>query len=626
MVVTPCSESPHRIACRTRAFPVRPQPRPREAAMGYLIRLAQANGFETPRQFWRATQTGPSAVPFENVLKRAGVSDRQRHFLMGPLPHYWKSLVSYPPGLVVNDYNHSFVRWCPVCLEKSPYLRGVWGLKLQCVCTKHQLMLADRCPACTGTQRFERCDVALCRCGAKLAAAERITVPHALCQMCVWLAYGSVGHDCQPLAEMDGAAWHRLVRFLGQFTVESQPQRPGQVSGLHRVEVATALITNATCLLESWPTNFNRLLAAIQAREPTTLSLSRSFWPLYDVLYFDLKAPCFQFLRDAFEAYLHENWWGFVCNRNRSLRKETVESHPRLTFRDAAGQAGTSLAVVRHLVQGELIASVENELPSGRHIRSIHQREIERIGGLAQGAMTLSEVSGFLALPERRLRELVKAGVLLPIVSRFSAKSAAWLFSRDSVLSLSGLTGTSQPENEVVSIKQILRTWRLRRGEFVALFKAIENKELLPATTTPTPLGEVSLDLGRAQAWLRDFRISSDDWLSVDQAARILGLKQQVAYGLVARGFLPSTATRSTVRGITVANLRAFNENYVSLAELARYQRHSPRWLLKEIDAVPVSGPSVDGYRQYFFLRSDLSADQRPPIVGMRMIPTTQND
>lgn len=619
MSVIACHDRPDEAVRRAGALPVRPRPMPREAAMGYIIRVAQANGLVTPRQLWHLLQSGQYQTPLEELMARAGISNRQREWLLGPLPRDWNSPVNLSSGLAINDYNHCLMRWCPLCLEESPHLRGVWGLKLQCVCTKHQVMLADRCPACGATQRFERGDIARCPCGARLTAAERVAAPLSLCRLCVWLAHGSVAQISPQLPELTASAWHRLVRYLGQFTVDAQPERPGQIAGLHRLEIATAVIANATNLLEAWPQHFNKLLAAIQVCEPATQSLPRSFGCLYHVLYRDLRAPCFQFLRDAFEAYLHENWWGFVCRRNRSFRAETIASHPRLTLRQAARQAGTEPAVVRHIVQAELIPAIEGAMPSGRHNRSVHQKDIEQIVTLTKDAMTLTEAAHRLALPERRIRELVAAGILTPIISRRNARSAAWLFSSVQLMPFFSVAGVSRDNVSPVSFRQIVKAWRLRDGEFVDLVKAIEVRALVPLSENPAPLGDVILDGKAVRARLSVRRASIDDWVSVDQAAPLLGVKQQVVYGLVACGLLPATAPQSRYRRISMASLRVFKETYVSLADLAHHQRHSPKWTLQSLDASPVCGPSVDGSRQYFFRRADVGAEKLPLVGRERM-------
>ena len=51
-----------------------------------------------------------------------------------------------------------------------------------------------------------------------------------------------------------------------------------------------------------------------------------------------------------------------------------------------------------------------------------------------------------------------------------------------------------------------------------------------------------------------------------------------------------------------------FNELELAVAELARERRISSRRLLLELKVAPVSGPVIDGCRQYFFRRFDVAA------------------
>lgn len=618
MSPTVCEDAPGSPRLVAGALAVRPRPMQDEAAIGYLIRVSQANGFTTPRQLWHALRLSNGHSPtYDELMVILAVFPEDRQLLLGPLPHYWKSTPVLRPGLAVNDYNHSILRWCPNCIEESPYLREVWGMKLQCACNLHQRMLSDRCPVCGTTQRFERTEIMRCFCGAKLAAVKRVDAPRLVCALCECLANGSDSGLVRSLPAMDAGAWHRLVRYFGQFSMDSEPRCPGQLAGLHLLDVAMTLIVGAARLLEDWPKHFNYVLQQIQARRQDTHSLRRSFGSIYRVLYSDLRAPCFQFLRDAFEAYLGENWWGFVCQRNRSLRRETVANHPRLTLPCAARQAGTSVSVVRHLVQSELIPGKESAMPSGRHARSIHRSEVQRVANLAHGALTLTDVASLLALPKRRVRELVDVGLLTPLVSRVKTNAAAWLFAEPQLKEYASITGLRQIGAVPVSLKQILKSWRLCNGEFAAMVKAIVEEELVSLSEGPNPLGCLTLDARTVRAWLKVRRFTISETLSVDQAACELGVKQEVAYGLVARGYLPATATATGERRIRKADVRLFTETYVSLVALARLQGRSPRATMQALQVSPVCGPTVDGSRQYFFRRADLRDEELSPSGGL---------
>jgi len=241
---------------------------------------------------------------------------------------------------------------------------------------------------------------------------------------------------------------------------------------------------------------------------------------------------------------------------------------------------------------------------------------------LSQGALSLKETAVALALTKRRVRELVVAGTLKPVFSRSAQQSAAWLFSRDSLLHLGAIPATKNSAAETVTLGRILRTWRLREGEFPSLIQAILDGVLVSMADVVLPIGKVSLESELARAWLRKHRLVVNNGLSIDEAARHLGIKQQVAYELVARGLLRSTETAAGKR-IHSEDLEVFQAGFISLAELARHQGHSIQTVLRTTIVRPVCGPSIDGSRQYFFCRQDLAPTDFEKKTAVKPQPGT---
>ena len=82
------------------------------------------------------------------------------------------------------------MQFCGICLanDRIPYFRKRWRVSFYTVCTKHRVMLHDRCPACGSAVAFHRTDVgqgigamsdslAACHvCGFNLANAPQISV------------------------------------------------------------------------------------------------------------------------------------------------------------------------------------------------------------------------------------------------------------------------------------------------------------------------------------------------------------------------------------------------------------------------------------------------------------------
>lgn len=159
-----------------------------------------------------------------------------------------------------------------------------------------------------------------------------------------------------------------------------------------------------------------------------------------------------------------------------------------------------------------------------------------------------------------------------------------------------------------VAFRHVLRYWHLTEEERTALVRALLAGELLSAADTGghVPIGSARLDPALIGAWLTRQRSGSPS-MTIDCAAKRLGIKQQVGYDLVRRGLLQASRSAS---GYVVRqeSLRRFTASFISMAELARRFATSPKAMLHRLDAVPVTGPAIDGCRQYFYRRMDLES------------------
>jgi len=380
---------------------------------------------------------------------------------------------------------------------------------------------------------------------------------------------------------------------------------------MHQLDTASALMQQVGRLLDDWPENFHALLTTIHRQTESQSSIRRTFGSLYRALYTDLSRECFQFLRDEFERYLLKHWSGVVNKRHRAFKPETIVRHPRVTLKQAAKKAGVAPSTVRHFVRAEVIAGKQIELPSGRKLRSIDEQSLKQIAVLAKGCVTLGEAAKQLALPERRVRELISAGILKPLVSRQLGNAATWLIPWQQVQGLffAGTDVSYLPP--AISVRHILKHWHLRDGEFINLIRAILECQIQPVgnPTQPVPLGNILLAEQQTQQWRVEKRCDGGASISVDEASQWLGLKQQVVYDLVKQGLLASTKDELSGRRVTQVSLEDFQATYVSLAEYAGSLKRAPRWLLQTLSARPVTGPTIDGSRQYFFRRSDLYSE-----------------
>jgi DNA-binding transcriptional MerR regulator len=596
-------------------LPVRPRPIYGEATSGFLKRVAQANGYETLRQLGRTFRS------FDMFCQALDLSFTERNGLFGPYPSYWGHS-DFKNGLTAADFNYSQLRWCPLCFSESPHLRGQWLLKVSCVCTWHGVWLLECCSHCGRAQRSDRVNFEQCACGASLAGIQDIKfAPDSVRQLSRAIEDSIDGKSAlADFPAMSLAEWLRLIGYLGQFSEIYQPSKPGKISKLHQLDTAIALMSEVSKILEHWPKDFHMLLWAIQGQSAAKASIRDTFGSLYHVLYRDLPGRCFQFLRDEFECYLHQYWPGMVCKRNRVFKPETVAKHPRLTLKQAAKKAGVAESTVRHFMRAGLITGDQIELPSGRKMYSIDEQSLAQIAVLAKGCVSLGQAAKQLALPECRVRELILGGFLKPLVSRVQDNAATWLIPKQQVQRLFFTDAGPNTGQPTIIVRHILKYWHLREGEWMDLVQSLSEHQLVPVgkLAEPVPLGDIMLDEQKVRQWLLEKRYASGATLSVDEAAQRLGLKQQVVYDLVKLGLLATIQDHLPGRRVTQVSLEDFRTHYISLAEYARSLDRAPRWLLQTLPVKPISGPMIDGSRQYFFRRSDVYSEAFSAGAGIK--------
>lgn len=307
-------------------------------------------------------------------------------------------------------------------------------------------------------------------------------------------------------------------------------------------------------------------------------------------------------MRDAFESYVNSHWTGVLTKKNRFFSEQTRRSHPRMTINKAASLMETTPALLRRM-SAQLRGS-EIVFQSGRRLRTIGTTQSNRIRGA-----TLAQAARILHLPERRVRMLITKGVLQAEISPVIFSAAAWFILEERLKALF-VRPTAQVTEVGVSLYRVCRYGRISDVEFIELARVLisQGLDVVNASKDPVPLGLAEVRRADLRRWLLTFRARKDSSLSVDEAAKALGVKQQVGYQLVHSGLLRSyRAPDHADLRVLDADLKAFQQQYVSLAELARNNNTSPKALLTRMLCSAATGPTVDGGRQYFYRVADLS-------------------
>lgn len=110
-----------------------------------------------------------------------------------------------------------------------------------------------------------------------------------------------------------------------------------------------------------------------------------------------------------------------------------------------------------------------------------------------------------------------------------------------------------------------------------------------------------------------EYYAKDEQFLNVLDISTLLGVKQQVAAFWIDQGFIPAETKvgKHTHRQVLKASIEEFRLNYVTATELADRIGSSPKkvvCLLNRENIFPVTGKSIDGGRQYLFLRKTATA------------------
>lgn len=162
-------------------WPIRYKPYPDELLTSWLVRLAWGHGlkvqtfcnlvFGGQRQVWNrdvdrlapdwlvdelADRTGtPRQVAYDTTLRAYEGVLYPKFRAAGTLP-WIQTLMMYHRRR--QGYGLQF---CPACLaeDEKPYYRKSWRVSFNTMCTRHRVMLHDRCPGCGAPVMFHRMEM-----------------------------------------------------------------------------------------------------------------------------------------------------------------------------------------------------------------------------------------------------------------------------------------------------------------------------------------------------------------------------------------------------------------------------------------------------------------------------------
>lgn len=165
-----------------------------ESFLGYVIRLAEKNGYESPSDFLYLLPDSEI-----NLLRKSmrieefiNPSSDLIHFLGNLFDKDYKILLGLNTFQIGNGTStiknrailHERIhKFCPICLTEKNYHRKIWRLLLVTVCPIHNCLLNYVCNECNKLINLSRGFVSKCQCGFDFRDTNPIFVPEIETQL-----------------------------------------------------------------------------------------------------------------------------------------------------------------------------------------------------------------------------------------------------------------------------------------------------------------------------------------------------------------------------------------------------------------------------------------------------------
>ncbi len=501
-------------------------------------------------------------------------------------------------------------------------------MALTTVCPVHRLRLVERCPACGRRLGWRVPSPCACRCGHDLRRGPGVPVPvgelagaGALRRLFLTAPDTLDGLA----AEVGVGGTLRLIYALGGTELGvGHRAKPARFAEKHPDRVHLLLDAGWRACAD-WPGSFHRFLDGL-AERPAARHGRYGAAKRYGGLPAWLGSV-------ADEPYGRVAWEGFtdhvalrpeLATRLRAVRRKRADAalpDACVTLVGAARALGVAFDTLRAFVdrhglvvagsggQGEPVllraATVDRLRADLREL--VDQDAAWRLLGI--GKRTFVGLRGTDLLPSPA------SGMAVDLLGRTAWRVAdleAFLRRIEAAVGQGRCTG------ELVGLPTAARALGGLGMGAEAVLRAVLKGRLHPAALRSERRGLARLAFYKADVeTLRDaLAAAARRTLSIDGAAKALGVKQEVAYHWVRRGWLSTVevpgATAERGGRVTEEALAAFRREYVTASDLRGTHGFgtSKKLALHLVDmgARPVSGPSVDGGRQFLFRRAEIDA------------------
>lgn len=590
-------------------LPYRPLPAYGEGLQGYLFRLAEGNGYGSIDFL-----LGKEKISIRRLIDWLGLYTTQ------PLQQLFPQLRSSSLAHIQPWSLHNS-RYCPQCLELYPSWKMEWECKYFTVCPKHGTRLVEVCGECGKRFTWKRARLLTCDCGASLvkATADKADEDEIRLAAIIYAKFLPDPPSRILMGHLSLEEICQMIHVFGTYALADEVKVSQKIPKLANIEVASKLTKATAKIITNWPVNFHLLLdrlRKINAAPDSNKLLSKEYGFFYSYVFGSrMNSRKFDFIREAFENHIANNWLVPLTRRNKRISPNGLSSGVWLPLNQAANQLGTTRPHLDAMYEAGMINVHVRRLESGRRMMCIDRAFLPGIQEVLDDMVDLTKAASILNIKKTRMSQLLKSHVVHAYTELRKTKGV-WGISLKSLNAILSI-GESLPIPEsipstTIGMDHVLQFWLTQAFLFPALIQAVKTREIMPVAISPDQPGIPgwAFDHDRLKTWCGEqTQQARNGAMTIPQVAVELGIKQEAAYHFVRKGILRAVRmdTAANANLITQAEIQRFRTTYVLSRDLAKTVGTSATHAMKLLATrgiKPVCGKNIDGCAQYLFQRN----------------------
>ncbi|QDQ82301.1 hypothetical protein [Paraburkholderia megapolitana] len=442
--------------------------------------------------------------------------------------------------------------------------------------------------------RWKQVRFALCTCGAPLCNVKVDDFSPEILRL--------IGEQADSNTDLLSVAerWN-LARFIGALARFGLQGKPLKKASRQSENIEQFLVTTGASLIADRPACFD-LLDRLRA-PPVGVSNV----PLLPEVFPHLLTMLRKRLDEAERCWMLNLLDAYVTDSSRNVSSVLWERKGvagRAGWEPGGRQKTRNPAIATVLAQTGVIVPVRRTR-AGRQKFVISRTDLQSLQKAQRSLVTLKTAARYAGMSSRRIEALAKAGLITSTSTRIDKRSIDHLL--DSIV---GACARDAPAlDDPVSVADALRLYVPVEASAVFFDRLVNgNVRLVPTRIKMPMLRQIFVDRCDVAASIR-VAVESGSPLSIVEAARRLGIKQEVMYHLVNIGLVKTRTgklRRRAARVIEADDLLKFTEQFAPLLTMAKAAgvspRQAPEWA-RQSGVGLITGPSVDGGRQYWIRR-----------------------